>query len=114
MSRASRTPGRSELELEAAARRVHADGPISVSRAAALAGVAPETVVSWVKRGRRGVYLDGTMAGRLRTSEAALFRFSAERLSREQARPGLASPAESQRRADAAGEALAAECGRCD
>jgi transposase-like protein len=103
---------RSELELEAAARRVHADGPISVSRAARFADVAPETIVSWIKQGRRGVHLDATRAGRLRTSKAALFRFSAQRLLRETGRPRLESPGERQRRADAAGEALAAECGR--
>jgi hypothetical protein len=103
---------RTLTDFELAARRVDADGPVRAGRLADLAGVSPATVVSWIVRGRRGVYLDGKKAGGKGwwTSRKALERFQAARAFREAA-VGGPTPRQWEDRARRASALLAARLG---
>lgn len=89
---------RSRYEIELAVERVRADGPIPASQAARKVpannrhGYASvDTVVRWITKGKRGVYLDGALLSGKGwwTSEAALARFFAALAAAAAPGPGL-------------------------
>lgn len=101
-------------ELEAAAARVIADGPVQLSklarkvpadRAGKAGHASIAALVRWIVFGRKGVYLDGArLTGKgWCSSEAALARFSAALTMAEVGgRPDPVPPCELERRAAAA------------
>lgn len=110
---------RTALDWQEAAQRVREDGPIPVSKAAKLVpadnphGHASAcTLVRWIVRGKRGVYLDGArLAGKTWwTSAGALERFWAALAAREtwavDEQRERGTMREWQARADAAGREL--------
>jgi hypothetical protein len=101
------------LDLEAAAARVIADGPVPLAKLAKripadrdgkLGHISTAALVRWIERGRNGVRLDGArLSGKgWCSSLQALARFSAALAAAEQGEAAVAPPCERERRAQAA------------